>query len=153
MQFRSRKYGNLEGWRPDRRMLINVDLFYRKSLIVLLALVFHNVSEASDRPYSHVVLTTKAIPELQRTPELLAPLLSAPYATVNPQPTYVIMQNGLGVERDLYDALKKLNPEEEPRIISTAVWIGTRLIDKNVVEHNEFVSSALNICQRKGPGV
>ncbi|PSR75785.1 hypothetical protein PHLCEN_2v8902 [Hermanssonia centrifuga] len=48
------------------------------------------------------------------------------------------MQNGLGVERDLYDALKKINGSEEPRIISTAVWIGTRMLNKNTVEHNEF---------------
>ena len=102
--------------------------------------MLNSVSEASDRPYSHVVLTTKAIPELQRTPDLLAPLLSAPYATRYPQPTYVIMQNGLGVERDLYEALKKLKPDEEPKIIGTAVWIGTRLLDKDIVEHNEFVS-------------
>jgi 2-dehydropantoate 2-reductase len=49
------------------------------------------------------------------------------------------MQNGLGVERDLYKALKQVTPDEEPRIISTAVWIGTRLVNKDVVEHNEFV--------------
>ena len=49
------------------------------------------------------------------------------------------MQNGLNVEVDLYEALKKLKPNEEPRIISTAVWIGTELRGNNV-EHNGFVS-------------
>ena len=48
------------------------------------------------------------------------------------------MQNGLNVEVDLYEALKKLKPSEEPRIISTAVWIGTELKGNNV-EHNGFV--------------
>ena len=51
------------------------------------------------------------------------------------------MQNGLNVEVALYNALKNLKPHEEPRIISTAVWIGTGLQDKNIVEHNEFVCS------------
>ena len=105
----------------------------------MFLLVFPTISDALDRPYSHVVLTTKAIPELQTTPSLLRPLLSPPYADVHPQPTYVLMQNGLNVEVALYNALKNLKPHEEPRIISTAVWIGTGLQDKNVVEHNEFV--------------
>ena len=50
------------------------------------------------------------------------------------------MQNGLNVEVDLYEALKKLKPDEDPRIISTAVWIGTEL-KGNHVEHNGFVSA------------
>ena len=113
----------------------------RSHLTPMFPIVFPTISDALDRPYSHVVLTTKAIPELQTTPSLLRPLLSPPYADVHPQPTYVLMQNGLNVEVALYNALKTLKPEEEPRIISTAVWIGTGLQDKNVVEHNEFVRS------------
>ncbi|KAI0351287.1 6-phosphogluconate dehydrogenase C-terminal domain-like protein [Trametes cingulata] len=118
MEFRSRKYGNIQGWRPDR--------------------LFPNIEQALDRPYDYVLVANKAIPEIQRTPALLRPLLSPPYADAHPQPTYVLFQNGLNVEVDLYEALKKLRPDEEPRIISTAVWIGTNLLEKNVVEHNEF---------------
>ncbi|KAH9893648.1 6-phosphogluconate dehydrogenase C-terminal domain-like protein [Cubamyces lactineus] len=118
MDFQSRKYGNIQGWRPDR--------------------LFPNIESALDRPYEYVLLSTKAIPEIQRTPALLRPLLSPPYSDAHPQPTYVLFQNGLNVEVDLYDALKRLHPDEEPRIIGTAVWIGTGLLDKNVVEHGEF---------------
>jgi len=56
------------------------------------------------------------------------------------QPTYVLMQNGLNVEVDLYEALKDLKGKE-PSVISTAVWIGTNLKAANVVEHNDFVGS------------
>ena len=101
--------------------------------------VFPKISDALDRPYHYVVLATKAIPELQTTPSLLSPLLSPPYSDAHPQPTYVLLQNGLNVEVALYNALKRLQPQKEPRIISTAVWIGTGLVDKNTVEHNEFV--------------
>ncbi|KAI0324211.1 6-phosphogluconate dehydrogenase C-terminal domain-like protein [Cubamyces sp. BRFM 1775] len=118
MDFQSRKYGNIQGWRPDR--------------------LFPNIENALDRSYDYVLLSTKAIPEIQRTPALLSALLSPPYSDTHPQPTYVLFQNGLNVEVDLYDALKRLRPNEEPRIISTAVWIGTGLLDKNVVEHGEF---------------
>ena len=108
-------------------------------LILSSSSVLSSISAAADQPYSHVVVATKAIPELQRTPELLAPLLEPKYAGAHAQPTYVLLQNGLGVEKDLYRALKTIKPDEEPKIISTAVWIGTRLIGKNVIEHNEFV--------------
>ncbi|TBU39322.1 ketopantoate reductase PanE/ApbA C terminal-domain-containing protein [Dichomitus squalens] len=125
MNLHSRKYGDHPGWRPDR--------------------LFPKISDALDRPYSYVVLATKAIPEIQTTPALLAPLLSPPYCDIHPQPTYVLFQNGLNVEVALYDALKKLKPQEEPRIISTAVWIGTGLTEKNTVEHNEFDRVSLGV--------
>ncbi|KAH7920191.1 6-phosphogluconate dehydrogenase C-terminal domain-like protein [Leucogyrophana mollusca] len=117
MHIKSVKYGDIPSFRPDR--------------------VVKSVIEAADRPYSYVVLTTKAVPELARTPTILAPLLESPYADAHPQPTYVLLQNGLGVERDLYDALKALQ-KNEPKIISTIVWIGTNLVEKNVVIHNHF---------------
>lgn len=102
-----------------------------------LLAVFPTVSEALDRPYSYVLVATKAIPEITPTPKLLAPFLSPSYT--HPQPTYVLMQNGLGIERDLYNALSSLPNTKAPRILSCAVWIGTNLLSDNVVEHNDFV--------------
>ncbi|GBE83590.1 hypothetical protein BKA93DRAFT_839762 [Sparassis latifolia] len=125
VEFQSGKYGDIKGWKPDR--------------------LFQSVAEALDRPYSYVVVTTKAIPELVRTPTLLAPFLSPPYSDTYPQPTYVLMQNGLNVEVDLYRVLKKLKRTEEPRIISTAVWIGSRMIGSNVIEHNDFDRVSLGV--------
>ena len=97
-----------------------------------------SVDDAADRPYSYVVVATKAIPELMRTPKLLAPLLAARYADKFSQPTYVLLQNGLNVEVDLYNALKELG-KGDPSIISTALGIGTNLLAPNVVQHNDFV--------------
>ncbi|KZT00188.1 uncharacterized protein LAESUDRAFT_688458 [Laetiporus sulphureus 93-53] len=125
LNIKSRKYGELQGWKPDR--------------------LFRSVAQALDRPYSYVVITTKAIPELIRTSTLLEPLLQPEYADKYLQPTYVLMQNGLNVEVDLYHALKKLNTSEEPRIISTAVWIGTGMLNSNTVEHSEFDRVSLGI--------
>ncbi|THH12646.1 hypothetical protein EW146_g7503 [Bondarzewia mesenterica] len=98
MTFHSEKYGHIEGWKPDR--------------------VFSSVAEACDRPYAYVLLTTKAIPEVIRTATLLSPLLSPSYVKAYPQPTYVLMQNGLNVEKDLYKAIESLG--QVPKIISTA---------------------------------
>ena len=97
-----------------------------------------SVAEAADTSYSYVMVTTKAIPELIKTSKILAPLLTKEYTEKYSQPTYVLVQNGLNVEVDLYDAIKALG-RGDPSIISTALWIGTNLLGPNVVEHNNFV--------------
>ncbi|KAL1745945.1 ketopantoate reductase PanE/ApbA-domain-containing protein [Schizophyllum fasciatum] len=124
LHFKSQKYGEITGWRPDR--------------------LTNSVAAAADQAYSYVFLTTKCIPDVVKTPTLLAPLLSAPYADEHPQPVYVLMQNGLNVEKDLYDALKALG-KGEPRIVSSSVFIGTNLIAPNVVGHNDFDRVTLGI--------
>jgi 2-dehydropantoate 2-reductase len=101
--------------------------------------VFKSVAEAADRPYSHVLVSTKAIPELYKTSQILQPLFSPAYVRSFPQPTYVLMQNGLNVEVELYNALKA-GGVDKPKILSTAIWIGTNLLAPNVVQHNDFVS-------------
>lgn len=98
--------------------------------------VFRTVAEAADRPYSHVVVTTKALPDVSPLPSLLAPLLAAD--NTHPLPAFVILQNGLSVERDIYNTIKQLG-REEPKVISTALWIGTNLRGDNVVEHGHAV--------------
>ncbi|KAG1721235.1 ketopantoate reductase PanE/ApbA-domain-containing protein [Suillus paluster] len=117
MHIRSKKYGTHESWKPYR--------------------LVSSVAEAADRSYSYVVITTKAIPEVVETPRVLEPLLSRPYSEMHPQPTYVMLQNGLGVERDLYHSAKALN-QGQPKIISALVWIAANLVEKNMVNHNRF---------------
>jgi len=121
---KSKKYGNIEAWKPDR--------------------LCSSVAQACDQSYSHVVITTKAIPELIRTPTLLSALLTPPYSDTYPQPTYVLLQNGLNVEVDLYEAIKKLG-KGEPKIISTAIYIGTNLVGDNIVEHGDFDRAVVGI--------
>lgn len=103
-----------------------------------MVLVCRSVEEAADRQYDYIVLTTKAIPEVTKTSKILEPFLTKGYNEDFKQPTYVIMQNGLNVEVDLYNAIKALN-KGEPKIISTAVYIGANLLQPNLVEHNDFV--------------
>ena len=95
------------------------------------------VEEAADRPYSHVLVTTKALPEIAPTSSLLEPLYSD--KSSHPLPIFVLLQNGLGVEKDLYKAVKKAH-QVEPKIISTALWIGTNLREGNVLDHSHPVS-------------
>jgi len=120
----SKKYGNTPAWRPDR--------------------LVKSVKEAADTQYSYVVITTKAVPEIIKTPTIVDALLSSPYTDQFTQPTYVLFQNGLGLERDLYDRIKSL-AQGEPKIISSIVWIGINLVGQNRVEHNHFDKVTIGI--------
>lgn len=106
--------------------------------------VCKSVGSAADAPYDYVILTTKALPDIIKTPTILAPLLTAPYIDKYPQPVYVILQNGLNVEVDLYHAIKAL-AQGDPKIIGTSLYIGTNLLAPDVVEHNGFVRSFILI--------
>ncbi|THH07907.1 hypothetical protein EW145_g3063 [Phellinidium pouzarii] len=117
MHIMSGKYGDHPSWQPDR--------------------LCSSLSEALDRPYSYVFVATKFLPDVLPTTTLLAPLLSPAYA--HPQPAYVLLQNGLGIEDALYKAISGLPQKEEaPTIVSCTVNIGTNLLSDNVVEHGNF---------------
>lgn len=78
---------------------------------------------------------------MMRAPTLLAPFLSDSYFKSNPQPTYLFLQNGLNVEKDMYNAI--VAKGATPKIISTALWIGTNMFNDNVVEHSHHVYISL----------
>lgn len=105
-----------------------------------LSQVFNSVSDAADRFYSHVFVTTKALPEITPMASILGPLLVRDGS--EPLPVFVMLQNGFDGERDLYNAIKKLD-KGEPKIISTALWIGTNLFPGNIISHVMAVSCPL----------
>lgn len=73
---------------------------YSVSSLTLLT-VLKSVDDSADRLYSYVFLCTKALPDIIPNSRLLAPLLTPEYAKQHGQPVYVLVQNGLNVERDL----------------------------------------------------
>lgn len=128
---------------PDNRMC-RIFLWKLYYLIVYPESCYPNpvcksVADAANQSYSYVFVTTKAVPEITRTPAILKPLLSSPYVDLYPQPTYVVLQNGLNVERDLHEALVQLD-KGPPSIIASALYILANLLGPNVVEHDSFVS-------------
>ncbi|KAJ3995688.1 ketopantoate reductase PanE/ApbA-domain-containing protein [Lentinula boryana] len=125
MYIKSRRFGNVEAWKPHR--------------------VVNSISSAADRQYSHVILATKCVPEVIKTSEILKPLLSAPYSDRFEQPIYVLLQNGLNIEVDLYRAIKSLGTPNEPRIINAGVYVFANLISANVVEHGPFARLDIGI--------
>lgn len=89
--------------------------------------------------FSYVLVTTKYLPDIITTTQILQPLLSDSY--VHPVlPTVVLMQNGLGIEEDIYAALKS-HPKtvSTPMVISCAVYITVSVVDDGSVSHGPFV--------------
>ncbi|KAG8711626.1 hypothetical protein FRC11_002297 [Ceratobasidium sp. 423] len=118
IDIKSKKHGDIPGWKPDR--------------------VVRSVAEAADRAYKYVLITTKALPDIAPTPQILAPLLSEEYSKRYPSPTFVLLQNGLGVEKDLYAAIES-SWKAKPRVLSAAVYIQANLVgDRDVVEQGPF---------------
>jgi len=108
-----------------------------------------SIDAACDRAYDFVAVATKSIPELSRTPTVLAPLLDAAYSARFGQPVYVIMQNGLDVERDLYEALRDAG--HAPRIVSTAIHIGARLDGPDTLVQSHFDRMTLGVYRYDDP--
>ncbi|CAE6464598.1 unnamed protein product [Rhizoctonia solani] len=118
IHIKSKKHGDIPGWKPDR--------------------VVSSVAEATDRAYKYVLISTKALPDVNPTPLILAPLLTEEYSKRYPSPTFVILQNGLGVEKDLYVAAER-SWKAKPRVLSAAVYIQANLIGgRDVVEQGPF---------------
>ncbi|KAG9226741.1 hypothetical protein CCMSSC00406_0008441 [Pleurotus cornucopiae] len=124
VHFKTKKFGEIRDWKPDR--------------------LCSTVASAADQAYDYVVVTTKAVPELRLTPEILSPLLSPEYTNKFAQPTYLLLQNGLNAEKDLYTAIRKLN-QGKPSIVGAALYVGTNLAAPNVVVTNNLESLFLGI--------
>ncbi|KAG8948118.1 hypothetical protein FRC04_010030 [Tulasnella sp. 424] len=137
MTLKSEQYGEIYGLKPFRGE-IAVGFVGQSQPARKLDDAFavtKTVAEAADQAYDYVVITTKALPELYPTSELVAPLLSSDYKY--PQPIYVLMQNGLGVERDLHAALQKKESTRSASIITGSIQIMTNMIGDTIV-HGDF---------------
>jgi 2-dehydropantoate 2-reductase len=138
MTFKSKMYGQMSGWRPDRCAISAVSPRGLTVVTEIIVPVVNSVSEAADQQYSYVFVATKAVPDVIKTSDILRPLLTSPHLEAHRQPIYVLVQNGLNVEVDLYDAIQRLG-QGEPQIVSVALWIATNMLENNVVEHGDFV--------------
>ncbi|PVG03059.1 6-phosphogluconate dehydrogenase C-terminal domain-like protein [Serendipita vermifera] len=114
IDIRSQKWGQITGWKPSR--------------------IAKTIEEVLDTAFDLVIISTKSVPEVMTTAQLLEPLLSSRYQ--HPQPTYVFLQNGLGVEKDVYASLKERNLTAT--LISCALYIMTNITASFDVSHGTF---------------
>lgn len=74
---------------------------------------------SSGQTYDYCLLTTKCLPDVLPNARLLAPSLASDQIK-----SYALIQNGLDVERDVYEALRTKGREAEVPIVTAAAWIG-----------------------------
>lgn len=94
------------------------------------------VEEAADRHYSYIICAFKCVPEITTTPALLSPLLAQLSASPPAQPTtFVLLQNGIGIEDNLQAALAKIDAPSV--ILSGCCWVDTTALDggRKIAQH------------------
>lgn len=108
------------------------------------------VEEAADRHYSYIICAFKCVPEITTTPALLSPLLAQLSASPLAQPTtFVLLQNGIGIEDDLQAALAKIDALSV--VVSGCCWVDTTALDggRKIAQHG---SERLVLGYHRPPG-
>ncbi|KAI0693225.1 ketopantoate reductase PanE/ApbA C terminal-domain-containing protein [Cytidiella melzeri] len=109
----SDKLGNHPAWHPHR--------------------VVRMVEEAADQDYSHIVCAVKCLPDVRSTSEILAPLLRK--LSKSPETSIVLLQNGVGIEDDIYSAFAHLGLNNP--VLSGCAWVDATAVDggRTVAQH------------------
>ncbi|KAI0754756.1 ketopantoate reductase PanE/ApbA C terminal-domain-containing protein [Daedaleopsis nitida] len=100
--------------------------------------VVHTVEEAADRPYAYIICASKCIPEVTTTPAMLAPLLAnlgspSGHAHAPERPTtFVLLQNGIGIEDDLLDSLSMIRAPSV--VLSGCCWTDITAVGRRIVQ-------------------
>lgn len=74
---------------------------------------------AGGQVYDYCLLTTKCLPDVLPNAELLKPALATDQIK-----SYALIQNGLDVEKDVYEVLTSKGKQDEVPIVTAAAWIG-----------------------------
>lgn len=91
------------------------------------------VEEAASQQYSYIVCANKSLPDVHPTSKIIAPLLDRLGSSSGT--AIVLLQNGVGIEDDIYDALSRRNLNIP--VISGCAWVDATAVDdgKTVTQH------------------
>ncbi|KAL7413147.1 ketopantoate reductase PanE/ApbA-domain-containing protein [Mrakia frigida] len=78
-----------------------------------------SVEEAADTAYTFVIITTKSLPDILPTEAMLEPIIKA-----GKSKTFVLIQNGLGIEEGIYAATRAI----DATILTSVCYISTNLV-------------------------
>ncbi|KAI0795263.1 ketopantoate reductase PanE/ApbA C terminal-domain-containing protein [Irpex lacteus] len=95
--------------------------------------VVSTVEEAADQQYSYIVCANKSLPDVHPTSKIIASLLDSLVPSF--ETTVVLLQNGVGIEDDIYEALSRRNVNIP--VISGCAWVDATAVDdgKTVTQH------------------
>lgn len=91
----------------------------------ILCTVVRTVEEAADRTYDYIICAFKCLPDVITTPTLLAPLIQG--LSKDDSTSFVLLQNGIGIDDDLQEALEDLYAKTA--VISGCAWVDVTALD------------------------
>lgn len=113
----STRWGKIESWKPSR--------------------VVRRIEDAYPFEFDYVFVCTKVVPGISSTPAILRLVIQQ---LPRSSPTFVLLQNGLGVEKELQEAIESqvesnATPSARPLIISCALYIMANVLENGTVIH------------------
>lgn len=149
LSFQSDKLGSTgdKPWKPHRgKSKLGKASSIIQLKISLAAPVVRNVEDAADRSYDYIICATKCIPEVIPTSHILSPLLtltsSSSPSTISASTSVVLLQNGIGIEDDVFAFLSDLSSGErgggetklraryeKVHVLSGCAWVDVTAID------------------------
>lgn len=120
----------IEGYKPHRRKFCahfshqraqksKLTLPFSSLLFPPSLPVVRSVEEAADTAYAFVIITTKSLPDILPTEAMLEPIIKA-----GKSKTFVLIQNGLGIEEGIYAATRAI----DATILTSVCYISTNLV-------------------------
>ncbi|KIP09694.1 hypothetical protein PHLGIDRAFT_102441, partial [Phlebiopsis gigantea 11061_1 CR5-6] len=109
--------------------------------------IVSSVEAAADRPYDFIVCAFKCVSDVNTTSALIGPLLKTLSPSSNT--SIVLLQNGVGIEEELYASLGQLGLGTP--ILSGCAWVDATAVDdgRRVVQHG-YESLILGLHRRAG---
>lgn len=90
---------------------------------VVTTQVVRSVEEAAGEDYSYIICAVKCLPDVRPTSEILAPLLQK----LSPSTRIVLLQNGVGIEDDIQEALAKQGSANP--VLSGCAWVDATAVN------------------------
>jgi 2-dehydropantoate 2-reductase len=87
--------------------------------------VVRTVEEAANQQYTYIICAVKCLPDVRPTSEILGPLLDT--LSSSPEAAIVLLQNGIGIEDDIFEALKHRGLNNP--VISGCPWVYVTTMD------------------------
>lgn len=115
------------------RIKVSSNKITKLLFVIHIMIVVRTVEEAANEQYSYLICAAKCLPDVRPTSDILAPLLNS--ISTSSSTSIVLLQNGVGIEDDIFEALSKRGLSSP--VISGCAWVDATAVDdgKTITQH------------------